>query len=64
MDNLRNNLVSLLTALNTVEVKGAPNVKTMANCMAFVEQMIAKHDEAEKSDKKPKANKEDAKEQA
>ena len=64
MDDLRNNLIYLLSAMNTIEVKGAPNVKTMANCMTFVEQMIAKHDEAQKPGKKPEGNKEDAKEQA
>lgn len=53
MENLRNDLVSLLTALNTVEVKGAPNVKTMANCMSFIEQMIAKHDNELKQMKEP-----------
>lgn len=53
MENLRNDLVSLLTALNTVEVKGVPNVKTMANCMSFIEQMIAKHDNELKQMKEP-----------
>lgn len=53
MENLRNDLVSLLTALNTVEVKGVSNVKTMANCMSFIEQMIAKHDNELKQTKEP-----------
>lgn len=64
MENLRNDLVALFNALNTIEVKGAGNVKTLANCLSYIEQMVERHDEAQKQDNKPKKNKEDTKKQA
>lgn len=51
--DLRSDLVSLLTALNTVSVKGSTNVKTLASCMTFVENMIVKYDKEQKQDKEP-----------
>lgn len=51
MENLRNDLVALFNALNTIEVKGAGNVKTLANCLGYIEQMITKHDAEQKQNK-------------
>lgn len=60
MDNLRNNLVSLYTALGTVEVKGITNVKTLANCVTFLEQMITQCDEQSKQTTEEPSDKEQA----
>lgn len=60
MDNLRNNLVSLYTALGTIEVKGTTNVKTLANCITFLEQMITQYDEQSKQTTEEPSGKEQA----
>ena len=49
---MKNELISLYSALDTIEVKGNKNVKTMANCMSFLEQLIAKCDEPKQEEKK------------
>ena len=41
---MKSDLVTLLNTLDVIEVHGRTNVKAMANCMAFVEQLIAKCD--------------------
>lgn len=41
---MKNNLIELLAALNTIEVRGNKNVRTLANCMVFLDKMIAECD--------------------
>lgn len=47
---MKNNLIGLYNALGTIEVKGSTNVKTMANCMGFLEQLIAECDKTKQEE--------------
>jgi len=49
-----NKLLELNNSLNKLEVRGAPNIETMFNCMLLLKQVIEKINEIEENKKKKK----------
>jgi methylthioribose-1-phosphate isomerase len=49
-----NKLLELNNSLNKLEVRGAPNIEMMYNCMLLLKQVIEKINEIEENKKKEK----------